>query len=1715
TVNVNTNNSANLIVDAYGNVDLEGSVSAPAGKIAFNAGVLYGQKLAYDPSYLANPPSVTVGSVQGSTPTFRLRGQWTNETKQTPDNTLQPLWINGGSFSLSAPGAITISSGSVFDVTGGGWLHSNGKMASSDMGKGGNLSFLGDTDPYLLGGNAQLANNELKPVQFNGTFLAYGMGGDGTLALGAGAISFTDDPGRAITSGILSTSAGPTTSGGPTTSAGPTPGIIVPAGLLSQGGFSSYTFASASDLTVTDGTQLLPTQKVLASGDIHKLERAPTGSDIYTFTSPTLLPQFERKPVSLTLTANQTIIVGNGAAIHTDPGAALTLKATPLRIPQSDGSVFVAAAYINVFGTLDAPAGNITLDAGFPADEASTPLSQTASNTIYLGPHSVVSATGASLLTVDALGHTVGTVLDGGTVTVQNTLDFIAKPGSLIDVSGIETVLDLAVARQQPNLLSQYAPSVVASNGGTINLSALTGLFLDGTLTGRAGDYADPAGSVARGGSLVIQAFGAPELVRTFNTVIYANGGLIISQEMPSPVAAAPGTVVTTRASIPGAGFVNAQTLAAGGFDTVSLKAGQFIQFIGGASGRVTISGMNNLEVHAPDFTATTSYSPASDYPATDNPVVTLQASHIWLDGAGGSTDFGAASPDVGQALANQAVLNVHATTLDINGFGSGQLQQTILNDNGDAVGTVSTLPSLGKVNFIADRDLRFVASPSAGETSHSNGVTYFLPNSDNNITLNKPVSFQATQIYPLSGVAETIVDYYQPSGPTDVPSIVFARSSPNDTGATPLSAGGSLGVYAPSITQGGVIKVPLGTLVLGSNSTGGNLPITQTLILTPESVTSVSLDGNVVPYGTTTTSGQVWYFNHSDQGFGTESVPTGVIALSGADIRIQADARTGGRATINGSGGGDLYAYEFTPGVGGSNDVLNQSSAPNTPGVYAILPGYDQYSLLGSPTSVSNGANQSPDRAPQYGQMVHLGGVAGLRTGDYVLLPAHYALLPGAYRVTLASSSISALAQNVVNPNGSYSTLGYFETATTPGTRADGTHNPWQQFSVESGSVVRQNSQYLESFANTFPFKNVNTNTPIYPLRPQDARQLVITPTQTLELDGEGVFAHAPGTVGGRVDLNITRDIAIVGSGGADGTTGASGIDYGNSSIVLRAGSIDNLNAESILIGGTRQIASNPNLQNNGQNQTYIVEATSNITVDNGAGSPLQNPEIILVSRDRIDLTGTSFIRAVGTIAGASTGDLNFVTDFGFIGNANFGTPTGAPGSAVRVSNGPTAKPNRFAAANSSGNLTIEAGAQLISDNAILVEGDQTATLRTGAVLRAPAIYASGYLVSLGAVPDSVNGLDFSGQTFAALQATRDLTLVSRTSIDFWGSANLGGGNLANLVMDAGQLSNRTGNSTLTVNAGNITIQATNSYHAGNGITTGSLILNAPSLADGSGGIITIGGGAKFIDGFSAVGLTAARQIVLTQTGALSVAGSLNFVTPQLTAMPNAYQQISATGAFVLSRPSGAAPAPVPGGSLNSGISITAASVTIGGLIQMQSGVVQLEAKTGDVLLSSGAAIDVSGVGVQFYDQNRYVSGGQVNLIADAGNVALGPGTAINVSGFLGAPGIAAGGDAGTISVVAGASAASPATGSFTNEGNLLGSAAPGNLSGSFVLNAGSIADFTGLNAQLNAGGFAQSRNFRVRTGNVVIGNTVTAHAFTLSADGADGVSAASGNID
>src|SRR5262249_42007228 len=149
------------------------------------------------------------------------------------------------------------------------------------------------------------------------------------------------------------------------------------------------------------------------------------------------------------------------------------------------------------------------------------------------------------------------------------------------------------------------------------------------------------------------------------------------------------------------------------------------------------------------------------------------------------------------------------ATTLDLDGFGSGRVQGE--DTNASQIVTLPGLPTFGKINFSADGDLRFVGAPrSTSLTSAGSGAGF---KSNNVIFLNIPVMFRATQIPPLAGVYETIVDSSQPSGPADSASITFTRSSPAQIGTTPLSAGGSVAVFAPTIIQSGVIKAPLGAL--------------------------------------------------------------------------------------------------------------------------------------------------------------------------------------------------------------------------------------------------------------------------------------------------------------------------------------------------------------------------------------------------------------------------------------------------------------------------------------------------------------------------------------------------------------------------------------------------------------------------------------------------------------------------------------------------------------------------------------------------------------------------------------------------------------------------------------------------------------------------------------------------------------------------------------
>src|SRR6202012_3945541 len=174
----------------------------------------------------------------------------------------------------------------------------------------------------------------------------------------------------------------------------------------------------------------------------------------------------------------------------------------------------------------------------------------------------------------------------------------------------------------------------------------------------------------------------------------------------------------------------------------------------------------------------------------------------------------------------------------------------------------------------------------------------------------------------------------------------------------------------------------PVGAIILGTSSAnnaiqdalgGANANFylttaadTQVIMLGSGSITSVSANGMIIPFGNTVDQAS-WIYNplsnnptwvgasaaqQSQSAFSTPltQAPQGVVTLNGASVAFNSGA------VVNISGGGDLRAQEWIPGTGGSRDVLSQfntSFANSTTGqqvplypdarqIYAILPGFN-----------------------------------------------------------------------------------------------------------------------------------------------------------------------------------------------------------------------------------------------------------------------------------------------------------------------------------------------------------------------------------------------------------------------------------------------------------------------------------------------------------------------------------------------------------------------------------------------------------------------------------------------------------------------------------------------------------------------------------------------------------------------------------------------------
>jgi filamentous hemagglutinin family protein len=861
---------------------------------------------------------------------------------------------------------------------------------------------------------------------------------------------------------------------------------------------------------------------------------------------------------------------------------------------------------------------------------------------------------------------------------------------------------------------------------------------------------------------------------------------------------------------------------------------------------------------------------------------------------------------------------------------------------------------------------------------------------------------------------------------------------SMGDAPTQPLSALGSLKVEAQNIEQAGRIWAPLGQVALKASNQ---------VTLSAGSVTSVAADaGSVLPLGQIQ-NGLSWVVNvdasQVPKGqLALASLPQKSVSVSGASV----DMQTG--STVNVAGGGNLQGYEFTVGPGGSRDILADAN------IYAVVPSFKGGFAPGDPQE---------GFALRTGSSIYLSGMPGLAAGTYTLLPAHYALLPGAFAVRLDTASSILPGQEYTRQDGVRIASGYL-TDSRSGAPRDAS---WKGFEVLTGAQVHARSELTVTQASDF-FASTST-------RPADAGQLVISTTGTgaSSLQLNGAFATAAASDGHGALVDISADKLAIVSGATTGLDPAA--------TVLQVDTLNAMGASSLLLGGTRTVS--------GDITTLQVGATDT-TLANGTGNVLHAPEVILAA------TGTVTLKSGSTIVADDTGT-GTGTDGGTLTTAGMG-------ALVRVANSATTFVRTGNPGATQGTLTSEVvngvGSTLQASKAITLDATRDNSFKGSTTFRKAGQTVAGNLavgaarVNFGAAGNA-SGVTYSQADLDALASLASMAFTSYSTFDLYGNVQVGGKNDANrptlasiTLQGAGLVGKGTGGNTATINAQSVLLSNPGALTFSNGGAAGAGNLSIVSDT------LTLGAGSKTLDGFGTVAISSG-QVLGQGTGSLNASVPLAINTARLSGAAGSDQTLTVSGGAVTLNaltPATALEAPT---ALGAKWTLVGNSVAINTAVDLQAGSFKALASTGDVTLGATGRVDVSGQTVGFYDQQRAAPGGTAELNSTNGSVGLATGALVNVSG-------AAGGDGGTLVLSASRGTVQMAGGNVqgSNVADTTGTSGEG---ANVRVDVANLASFTDFNSALGAE-FSGTRQLRQRTGDIAVatGDTVRAKTVELSAD-------------
>ena len=922
-------------------------------------------------------------------------------------------------------------------------------------------------------------------------------------------------------------------------------------------------------------------------------------------------------------------------------------------------------------------------------------------------------------------------------------------------------------------------------------------------------------------------------------------------------------------------------------------------------------------------------------------------------------------------------------------------------------------------------------------------------------LSLNGSLEIDAERVYPSTYASYTIND-------SNTAGTVTIGQNGTYQGI-PLSAGGALTISAANIVNNGTIVAPFGQITLDA---------TNSLSLGSNSLTSVSGAGAVIPYGFTEFNEQEWVAGSNGVSqTGLSSSPQGQVTLSGQSVTLATGAK------VNLSGGGDLSAYEWVPGTGGSVDVLN-----TTPNLFAILPG-----VVGGGYAAYDPQRFAGSSVPTVGESVFLSGVPGLAPGVYTLLPPNYALsTPGAYLVqvepgysSLKPGTLGTLADGTPIVAG----------ALTFGNTGLQVSSGYTGFAVRPGTYSSTLAQYdVSSASSYFPAAAAAAGAANIPFVPADAGTLVINAGKTLSALGTVQSAGASG--GTQATIEITgSDITVAASQASAGTTG----------ITLLAPILQSWNAGDLVLGGQFETTAGA---------TSLDVTANNVTI--GQGAQFSANQVLIVAGNSIDVQAGAVVASTSGVSGTAPKTLP----------ANEPIALSGPAALLAVSDTgvPTINP-----AGSGGSITIEGAtanlpaAELSTRGAVSLNGPSGVTVN--GTINAPGASWSLASSSIAFVPatgvTSLDTLLINPALLSQLQSAGAIQLTSAGAIDLLTGVDLGAASstvtptLSSLTLTATQINNGCAACTAVVppqsslfGAQTLTLNGASSTAVTATGGSGTLTLVANTLNLGGLGNLAINGNATTTMQVS--GAVVGQGIDPSGTGTVAIAGNLSIAAADITAASQTATAISVPNGMVTITQNGSAPqAATLTGSLGGQIGIAANSIQDSGSIIVPGGQVSLAAAA-DLALNTGAVVDVGGITVTAVNQTEAVAGGIVNITA-GGNLSLAQGSTINVSGGEYAPvGAAAGTElgapAGSLSLVGGGNV------SIDPNAVLSGLSAPNVSGGSFSLDAGTLTGggFAGLLPTLTSGGFTNQVGIEVHSGDLDLatGQSLTANQITLTAD-------------